>query len=211
MPSLVVPEVLGEVVTLVDVKRGKQGLTASVAAPDVPGLYRLVTTVHDAEGVALQTGAEGWTPALLVQVTRPISAVVTATDHVDVTAGSTVDLPVAVMNSGNTSWVSHERKTDTDERKARPSSDPKARLIGHWVRLDTSTSASGDAPVWASVGPDPGTTEIASLRFTAPLRPGEYLLVLDVMSRLDGSLTAVGGEPVVVRVTVTPRGTLGGS
>ena len=56
--------------------------------------------------------------------------------------------------------------------------------------------------------PDPGKTELVSLHLTAPVQAGEYLLLLDVMSRLDGSLTAAGGDPVVVRVTVVPHGPL---
>jgi hypothetical protein len=208
---LVTPEVLGEVVDLADVKLGAQGLTAAIIAPDAPGLYRLVATVHDAEGVALDDGAQQPIPALLVQVMPALSAVVETTRHIDVPAGSAVDLPVIVRNTGTVPWVGPETTLDGVERRAGPKAESKALLVGHWIRLDTSTSADEERPVWATLDPAPGATDVVSLDFIAPVLPGDYLLVLDVMSRVDGSLTAAGGEPVVVRVTVGPRGTLGGS
>jgi hypothetical protein len=56
----------------------------------------------------------------------------------------------------------------------------------------------------ASVGLDPGAREAYALEFEAPAEPGNYLLILDVVSPLYGSITAVGGDPVVVRVRVVP-------
>ena len=210
-PPLVMPEVLGAVVELVAVKSTARNLTAAIVAPDAPGLYRLVTTVHDADGAAFDTGAEPPTRALIVRVMGPLSAVVAAPTHLDVVAGSTVDLPVAVMNSGIVPWVTNDPATDEDERKPARSSGSTALLAGHWVRLETSTSPSEDGPVSVRLDAAPGLTDIVSLRLSAPGRQGEYLLILDVVSRVDGSLAAAGGDPVVVRVTVTQRGTFGGS
>ena len=211
VPPLVVPEMPGEVVMLADVKSTRRGLTATIVAPDAPGLYRLVTTIHDSDGAALDTAPGRPIQALLVRVIRPLSASVAATSHIEVAAGSAVELPVAVMNSGVASWAGDPKTPGTDQRRARQPSGPKGQLVGHWVRLDTSTPSGEEGAVWATVDPDPGKTELVSLRLTAPVQAGEYLLLLDVMSRLDGSLTAAGGEPVVVRVTVVPRGPLGGS
>ncbi len=209
-PSLVMPEVLGAVVDLVAVKSTERNLTAAIVAPEAPGLYRLVTTVHDADGAALDTGTEPPIRALIVRVMGPLSAVVSAPALLDVVAGSTVDLPVAVMNSGIVPWVTNNPTTDGDDRKPARSS-ASALLTGHWVRLEWSTSPDEDGPVSVRLDAAPGATDIVSLRLSAPDRPGEYLLILDVLSPVDGSLAAAGGDPVVVRITVTPQGTLDGS
>ena len=205
MPQLVVPEMPGDVVMLADVKSTRRGLTATIVAPDAPGLYRLVTTIHDSEGATLDTVPDRPIQALLVRVIRPLSASVAAASHIEMVAGSALDLPVAVMNSGVAYWAGDPNTEGSELPKARQPSDPKGQLVGHWVRLDTSTTGEGGA-VRATVDPEPGTTELVSLNLRAPDQAGEYLLLLDVVSRLDGSLTAAGGEPVVVRVTVVPRG-----
>jgi hypothetical protein len=201
----------GDVVMLADVKSRRRGLTATIVAPDVPGLYRLVTTIHDSEGAVLDIAPGRPIQALLVRVIRPLSASVAAKDHIEVAAGSAVELPVAVMNSGVASWAGDPKVQGTNQHKARQPSDPKGQLVGHWVRLDTSTPSGDDGAIWTTVDPDPGQTELVSLRLTAPVQAGEYLLLLDVISRFDGSLTAAGGEPVVVLVTVVPRGPVDGS
>ncbi len=199
---LVTPEVLGAVVVLADVTSGKRRLTASIVAPDAPGLYRLVTTVHDPEGAAFPATTQAPVPAVMVRVTRPLSASISAPNHLDLATGSTIELPVAVSNSGAVPWVAPPATVSSDEFDAAPA-DPKALLVGHWVRLDLATSAPETAAAWAKLDLAPGATERVSLRLTAPDLPGEYLLVLDLMSAIDGSITAAGGEPVVVRVTVS--------
>ena len=44
----------------------------------------------------------------------------------------------------------------------------------------------------------------ASLALSVPASPGEYLLVLDVVTPEHGSLIAAGVEPTIVRVAVVP-------
>ena len=196
---------------LADVKFTPRRLTATIVAPDAPGLYRLVTTIHDGEGAALDTVPGRPIQALLVRIIRPLSASVAATSHIEVAAGSAVELPVAVMNDGVAFWSGDPKRQGTGQPRVRQPSGPQGQLVGHWVPLDTSTPSGEVDAVWATVDPDPGKTELVALHLTAPVRAGEYLLLLDVMSGLDGSLTAAGGEPVVVRVTVVPRGPLDGS
>ena len=210
VPALVAPEVLGEVVSVVDVKRARDRLMAKVAVPSAPGLYRLVTSFHDADGVALPEPPGRPIPALLVRVTGALSAIVAANTRLEVEAGADVDLPVAVMNSGAVPWVAPRETPARGDRRAVGGARPTALLVGYWLPLDPWATARDMPTVRTTIDPAPGETATVSLRSTAPDRPGEYLVVLDVLSALDGSLIAAGGEPVAVRVSVLPRGAIGG-
>lgn len=141
----------------------------------------------------------------------PLSAIVGATSHIEVKAGAAVDLPVAVMNSGTVPWVTIGSPPAVGDRRAGGGSRPTALLVGYWLSLDPSASSREILAVQATIDPAPGDTARVSLESTAPDRPGEYLVVLDVMSAIDGSLIAAGGEPVVIRVSVLPRGAPDGS
>ena len=91
-----------------------------------------------------------------------------------------------------------------DPEESAPADLPAAdsQLVGRWLRLDHTGGAGGAGPARVRLEPAPGATERAILHLVAPDLPGEYLLVLDVVSGSVGSLTAAGGDPVVVRVTV---------
>ena len=49
----------------------------------------------------------------------------------------------------------------------------------------------------------PGASVAVAFQLTAPIAPGEYLLVLDVVDPKTGSLAAAGVQPGIIRVTVT--------
>ena len=51
-------------------------------------------------------------------------------------------------------------------------------------------------------GLEPGAVVDAPLDLVAPTVPGEYLLLLDVMTPDHGSIVATGVEPTIIRVTV---------
>jgi len=198
-------EVPGAVVTVSDVKVTDSGVSADLAAPPEPGLYRLVVSVHDGDGVAFDARTQERIPALIVQVTGVLSALVSATDHLEVAAGATVDLPVVIANTGHLAWVAEPPKaggpsSTVDHAPGQWSST----LVGQWLRLDASGKASETAAARATIHVEPGAIEQVSLALAAPAIPATYLLVLDVISPLYGSLTAAGGSPVVVRVKVSP-------
>ena len=210
VPALIAAEVMGEVVAVVDVKRAQGRLTAKVESPGAPGLYRLVTSLHDADGVVVPEPPGRPIPTLLVRVMGPLSAIVAAYSHLEVRAGAVVDLPVAVMNSGIVPWVTPRAMPATGDLREGGRSYPTALLIGYWLPLDRWASSREVFAVQTTVDPAPGDTDTVSLGATAPDRPGEYLVVLDVMSAVYGSLTAAGSDPVVIRVSVVPRGAVGG-
>jgi hypothetical protein len=55
-----------------------------------------------------------------------------------------------------------------------------------------------------TVAAPPGDTVQVALELTAPLAPGDYLLVLDIVSPLHGSLTAQGMPPIAIPIRVDP-------
>ena len=51
-------------------------------------------------------------------------------------------------------------------------------------------------------GFESGAATAANLKVFAPSAPGDYLLILEVITPEAGSLTAKGVEPTIIRVTV---------
>lgn len=201
--GLVTPEVPGDVVMLAEVRATAKSVRADVDVPDRPGLYRLVTTIHDAQGVAFDAATQDRIPALLVRVTGTISARLATTDQLVVTTGDSVELPVAVMNSGTVAWAeSRSIGRAADAGDTGDPASPPALLVGHWFRLEPVGGGPDLGTVWARLAIAPGATEQVSLHLIAPDMPGDYLLLLDVVSPSRGSLVAAGNEPVSVRVTV---------
>jgi hypothetical protein len=202
---LISPETPGAVVALSDVAVDGSALVAPLTTPLEPGLYRLVVSVHDGDGVAFEAATQARIPALIVRVTGVLSALVSTTDRLAVAAGATVDLPVSVANTGALPWVA----APTDGNGPGSAADLAAGswgsvLVGQWLRLDTPGATAEPIAARATIHPDPGASEQVSLALAAPADPGSYLLVLDVVSPLYGSLTAAGGAPVAVRVAVGP-------
>ena len=143
-------------------------------------------------------------PALLVRVVDALSALITADSHLRVAPGAILEVPFAVMNTGTVPWVKSGLAATGGERRAAGRSQPSARLVGYWLGLDPSAPSREIVAVEATIEAAPGETTAVSLRSMAPRGPGEYLLVVDVVSAIDGSLIATGGQPFVVRVTVAP-------
>jgi hypothetical protein len=114
-----------------------------------------------------------------------------------------VDLPVRVANTGYLPWVLGPREEAGPGSQADVASGAwGSTLVGQWLRLDAPGETGGTVAVRAIVRPEPGDSEHLVLTFSAPRDPGAYLLVLDVVSPLYGSLTAATGTPVAVRVAV---------
>ena len=200
-------EVPGAVVKVGATTKTDTGLAATIAAPERPGLYRLVVTLHDADGVAFDPATQETIPALIVRVTPPLSATIAAPDRLELQPGEAAVVPISVLNSGEIPWYEPLPEGDPQAVIQRLSGGTwGARLVGHWVSLAVETDGLGAGPmpdVAADISASPGGTAAVGLAVTAPSEPGAYLLVLDVVSPLYGSLTILGEpEPTTVRVSV---------
>ncbi|HSL32237.1 MAG TPA: hypothetical protein VK871_01230, partial [Candidatus Limnocylindrales bacterium] len=63
---------------------------------------------------------------------------------------------------------------------------------------------AADTTAVLPAGLAPGASASVVLRLTAPDVPGDYLVLLDVITPRSGSLAAAGVAPGIVRVTVEP-------
>ena len=200
---LIQPEQFGDVVQPVSGSYKKYGVDFEVTMPKAAGLYRLTVTLHDPDGVAYDAATQALLSPMLVRVVGPFDAKVLATDSASLESGTNVALPVRVANLGTATWgepavVDHGRRGGGSPATA-------ARVVGHWVALDpgTGTNLSAVAAALPSAL-EPGTTADASLDLAVPVAPGQYLLILDVVTPSQGSLASVGVPPTMVRVTVLP-------
>jgi len=203
-PALVVPEVPGEVVAPVPTGRLKRGaITCQVQLPASPGLYRLVTSLHTADGLAYDAATQALVPALIVRVVGPTTASYQVQTSAEVAAGGALTLPVAVTNLGTSPWG-----RSPGPRSFGPGglvAGVHASVVARWVPLglpdDSTTGAS--TTVALPAGLMPGATATVHVAVTAPRVAGEYLLVLDVVDADGTSLAALGVPPGIVRVSVT--------
>lgn len=201
------PEQPGEVVAPVAAKRLRTGgISVRVTVPSTPGLYRLVATVHQPDGVAYDAATQALVPALVVRVTGPISATYGAPTTATAVAGASFALNVRVTNLGRSAWGHPAQSQSVSAAELEPAS--RARLVARWV--DLGGAAAAPVPAAGGVvnsilpaGLAPGASVNAAFVLTAPAAPGEYLLVLDVVDPVTGSLAAAGVPPGIVRVTVT--------
>jgi hypothetical protein len=178
-------------------------LQAAIDVPDEAGLYRLVVTLHDHAGVAFDASTQERIPALIVRVSRSLSAAIAAPRSLVLEAGATVPVAVAVTNSGRLEWIAPD-PPDVAGGRAEPSTATAALLVGHWVRLDVGPRTAVPADAIATVRAKPGETAQVVLELVVPLDHGDYELVLDVVSPLYGSLSATGTPPVAIPVRVDP-------
>lgn len=200
---LIQPEQVGDVVQPVSGSYKKYGVDFEVTMPKAAGLYRLTVTLHDPDGVAYDAATQALLSPMLVRVVGPFDARVLATDSASLESGTNVALPVRVANLGTATWG--EQAVVDHGRRGGGSPATAARVVGHWVALDPGVSTNLSA-VSASLPSalDPGTTADASLDLAVPVAPGQYLLILDVVTPSQGSLASIGVPPTMVRVTVLP-------
>ena len=200
--DLVTPEVIGQVVAPVAATRTEGGISVPVNVPTKPGLYRLVGTIHGRDGVAYDAATQALMPALIVRVTGKLSARYEAPAAAYAYAGGTFKLHVGITNLGAAAWGSRAVKPVGGAEKA---AARRATLIARWVSLSGSTGASPAKERSAVLPPGlaPGASTSVDLVLTAPTAPGDYLLLLDVVSPQGGSLAGAGVPPGIVRVTVS--------
>jgi hypothetical protein len=204
--DLVVPEQSGEIVDPKPAKRlASGGLAVPVSIPTSPGLYRLVATIHDKDGVAFDAATQALVPALVVRVIGGETAAYSMAASAMATAGGPFELAIRVTNLGRSAWGQPARILAIGAE-----SEPavRATLVARWVDLGgaaaTPTVPGGAVAVTIlPAGLAPGGSADVNFRMSAPAAAGEYLLVLDIVDPQTGSLAAAGVPPGIVRVTVT--------
>ena len=204
--DLVVPERTGEVVAPVPAKKlASGGISVAVTVPSTPGLYRLVATVHQPDGVAYDASTQALVPALVVRVTGPLTATYAAPAAANATVGAPFALDVRVTNLGRNPWGKAAATHSVGAAELEPAR--RATLVARWVDLGgLGTSGTLGALLASSILPAglaPGASVAVAFHLVAPTAPGEYLLVLDVVDPATGSLAAAGVPPGIVRVTVS--------
>jgi hypothetical protein len=209
--DLVVPEQPGELVAPVPAKRlASGGLAVAVQMPANPGLYRLVATIHGPDGVAYDAATQALVPALIVRVVGGETARYTMVETATTQAGGPFELAVRVTNLGRSAWGQAATTHPVSEAEIDPAS--RATLVARWVDLGggasapaaPGTPADAVAVTVLPAGLAPGGSADVDVQMSAPAAAGEYLLVLDVVDPLTGSMAASGVPPGIVRVTVSP-------
>ncbi len=200
--DLVEPEVAGSLVTTARSARDKTGVSVAVALPTQSGLYRLVTTIHDADGIAYDAETQALIPALFVQVIGPMWASYGVPALVDAAPGQPFTVRVRVANTGTESWgVGQPLGAIAPNRRiiALP-----PQLLARWLDLIPDITGASPEQDWVAVPTpiDPGTDTLVELTLTAPTRSGGYLLVLDTITSDGQSLAGLGVPPGLIRVTV---------
>ena len=191
--NLIDPERPGAEVAVHSARRGDNGLTVRVTVPDRPGLYRLVASIHDADGVAYDAETQDMIGALIVRVSGSVWATYGLQPTAVVQPGARFSLGVRVANTGTVPW-------------SMPWSARNPLLVGRWVGLDDIATLSDDRwPTSADlVIIDAGASVVLDVAVTAPTRAGQYLLLFDIVDGDGTSLASVGVPPGMVRVTVQP-------
>jgi hypothetical protein len=201
--DLVSAEVPGEVVAPVAAKRTRSGLSVPVKIPTAAGLYRLVATVHQPDGVAYDAASQALVPALIVHVTGRLTATYDAPAAVNAIAGRPVTLRVNVTNLGATAWGSPAVAARLGGAELQPAR--RATVVARW--FDLAAAGAGlpaqDSSSLLPPGLAPRHSSKAVLGLTAPAIPGEYLVFVDVIIPGTGSLAVAGVPPALVRVSVS--------
>ncbi len=204
--DLVAPEQTGALVAPAALTINKASLSMGVNLPAAPGRYRMVITLHDKDGVAYDEETQHLIPTVLVRVTGDPDGAILAAPSNTLAIGSHVSLPVRVVNLGTAAW-GHDRITTSRDRD-RSTPAVSAELVGHWVALGGGAIMTIIPEVSVDLPPGlaPGGDVDASLGLDVPTVPGDYLLILDVVTPEHGSLTAAGVAPTIVRVKVVQPG-----
>lgn len=208
--ELVIPERLGAVVTLSPARITGSSVTVEAEYPAVPGLYRLVATLHTPIGVAYDAATQALLTPAIVRVAGPVAVAYGVEPSVSVPAGATATLPVRVMNAGTEAWdvvtpTPPVGAVDNILTWLRTGRVP-AHLVGTWLSTSGLPVPDPVSVVIDPSGSEPGGVVTLDLALATPDAPGEYLLLLDVISPAHGPLSAIGGTPAIVRVSVAPAG-----
>ena len=178
--------------------------TVPATLPADTGLYRLVVTLHDPDGVAYDAATQDLVRALIVQVTGRTWVTYSAPDQVDATAGQLLRIPIRVANTGSVAWGPMPLAGAVDPEPAQP--EPQPRVVGRLLRLDDESSTGAAVGTFAgsvqAAFVAPGKNALVTLATQAPNVPGRYLLVVDLVTSDGTSLAASGVPPLLVRLVV---------
>ena len=205
--DLVVPEAAGDVVAPTAAKVGKSLFSVPVTLPSVPGHYRLTVTLHDGEGVAYDDATQAMIPSLNVRVTGDYDTAIDVVPATQLTARQEALLGIRVTNIGKLAWGHGAVNTPSGRNVPAQA----ATVVGRWLPLSTGAALDADPTTQETdaslpIGFASGQKADAILGVTAPSTPGDYLLLLDVVTPEHGSLVASGADPTLVRITVVAPG-----
>ena len=226
--GLVTPERIGDVVAPTALRMDPKALSVRVSAPATPGRYRLTVMLHDKDGVAYDAASQAQLQPLIVRLTGPNDAAISAPSSLDLEPGAASRVRVWVTNLGSAAWGTRPIAGTTNATNRKPVGAvpaTHAELVGTWVPLGATDERQVEAAAAASITPAelpaafaPRAISQASLDVFAPTAEGDYLLVIDIITPEVGSLAAQGVEPTIVRVhvaepvpvaTLTPAPTIG--
>lgn len=199
--ELVAAEQSGTVVASSPAVSSDSGLSMTVQLPAEPGRYRLTTTLLDADDVAFDAPTQALLPTLVVQVSRPASVAYGIATQATVEAGATFQLPIRVANNGSLPWA--EPPTTLDPLTGHGQDNPAPVIAVRWLPLDAQPVVT-DFVATTAPRLGPGEEAVVDLLLTAPRDAGSYLLLIDVISPIHGSLAAAGGSFAETRITVRP-------
>ncbi|HEY5434504.1 MAG TPA: hypothetical protein VIK13_04675 [Candidatus Limnocylindrales bacterium] len=203
--DLVEPEQLGAVVDVVPAVRTSAGLRIDVTYPAVPGLYRLVVTLHTSSGMAYDAATQALLVPVIVRVGGPVAVAYGAPASLATTAGAVSDVAVRVLNAGSERWdkaVSPAPGMIIEDPEAARLVALPARLVATWVSADGLAVPEAVEVSLGKTVAEPGGVANVLVPLTAPATPGSYLVLLDVLSPSRGPLSAMGSAPAIIRVTV---------
>ena len=173
-----------------------------------PGKYRLTITLHDKDGVVYDAATQALIPSLIVRVTGDFDGAILATPTANLTAGTKAELDVRAINLGLTAW-GHEAIATATDLVGGGAPAQGADVVGRWVPLSFGAALPTDPAAQSvstelPIGLQPGVKVDTVLDLVAPTAPGQYLLLLDIVTPERGSLVASGADPTMIRVTVLP-------
>ncbi len=152
-------------------------LRVSVTLPAAPGRYRLVTTVHGADGIAFDAATQVLVPVLTVRVSRPVSAAY-GVDPTPSPGGGRHGRPARPGGQRRFADLGEPRRRPRASRSTRPSSAPTRRPARR--PLDPARSSApgldGLPDVGSPIDAAPGAEVTVDLGLIAPTVPGDYLL-----------------------------------
>ena len=205
--DLVVPEAAGDVIAPTAAKVGKSSFTVPVTLPSVPGHYRLTVTLHDGEGEAYDDATQAMLPTLNVRVTGDYDMAIDVVPAAQLTTRQEALLGIRVTNIGKLAWGHGAVNTPSGRNVPAQA----ATVVGRWLPLSPGAALDADPTTQetdATLGIPFASGQKADsiLGLTAPSTPGDYLLLLDVVTPERGSLVALGADPTLVRITVVAPG-----
>lgn len=211
--GLVTAERIGDVVAPQAMKVDRKYMSLRLVSPKTPGRYRLSVMLHDKDGVAFDAASQAMVSALIVRLTGPHDAVVAAPSSVEIAPGAAHEMTLWITNVGSSPWGAEAvlgTRIEGNSRKLTGSvSATHARVVGTWIPLGAGSQVEVDAAAAAAVKPTelpagftPRSVTKVDVRMFAPSAPGDYLLLLDIVTPQVGSLAAQGVDPTIVRVRV---------